>query len=420
MSDTLDTGLLRFITAGSVDDGKSTLIGRILHDSKNLLADQVTALEAASRKRGFAQADLSLLTDGLLAEREQGITIDVAYRYFATPARKFIVGDSPGHVQYTRNMVTAASTADVAILLVDARHGLQPQTRRHAYLASWVGVPRVVLAVNKMDAVEWSRQRFEAIRAAFEDMAKSLGFRDVSAIPLSALLGDMVVERGESLAWYGGPTLLEYLESVPARRDGATGAFRFPVQRAVRFPGAPASASARGYQGTVAGGRIRVGDPITVLPAGLTAKIAAIVTADGALPEASVDMAVTLRLDRDIDISRGDLFASSDAVPAVTQDLAAEICWFDAERLDPSRAYLLKHATATVKAKVASVDHRIDVDTAQPVPATEPLAMNDIARVRVRTQRPLGVDAYTGNRVTGAFILIDPTSHRTVAAGTLA
>jgi sulfate adenylyltransferase subunit 1 len=420
MADVLDTGLLRFITAGSVDDGKSTLIGRLLHDSKSLLADQVTALEAASRKRGFSQPDLSLLTDGLLAEREQGITIDVAYRYFATPSRKFIVGDSPGHFQYTRNMVTAASTADVAVLLVDARHGLQTQTRRHAYLAAWVGVPRVVLAVNKMDAVEWSQARFDEIRTAFASIGKTLGFREITAIPMSALLGDMVVERGDSLDWYDGPTLVQYLETVPARRDGSEAPFRFPVQRVVRFAGAADSASARGYQGTVAGGSIRVGDEVAVLPSGLSARIAAIVTADGALTEAAVDMAVTLRLDRDIDISRGDLIAQAGSLPAVTQDLDAEICWFDGEALDTARPYLLKHGTSTVKAKIAGIDHRIDVDSAQPVAATGTLIMNDIGRVRVRTQRALSVDPYSHNRVTGAFILIDPASNRTVAAGTLA
>ena len=348
-------GLLRFITAGSVDDGKSTLIGRLLHDSKSLLADQVTALEAASRRRGLAQPDLSLLTDGLLAEREQGITIDGAYRYFATPARKFIVGDAPGHFQYTRNMVTAASTADVAVLLVDARHGLLPQTRRHAYLAHWVGVPRVVLAINKMDAVDWSRERFERISEDFSAMARSLGLEQASAIPLSALEGDMVVERGESLAWYEGPTLLEYLETVPARADALEVPFRFPVQRVVRYPDAADSASARGYQGTVAGGRVAAGDLITVLPGGFTARIVAIDTADGELREAHAGMAVTLRLDRDLDISRGDLFAAAEPVPRVTQDLSAEVCWFDVEPLDLHRVYLLKHTTATVRHQTLTI-----------------------------------------------------------------
>jgi sulfate adenylyltransferase large subunit len=416
----VNQGLLRFITAGSVDDGKSTLIGRLLHDSRSLLADQVTALEAASRRRGLAQPDLALITDGLLAEREQGITIDVAYRYFATPARKFIVGDAPGHFQYTRNMVTAASTADVAVLLVDARHGLLPQTRRHAYLARWVGVPRILLAVNKMDAVDWSRQRFEDIRQDFEGIAQALGLERVSAIPMSALRGDMVVERGDSLGWHDGPTLLEYLETVAARADAPDGPLRFPVQRVVRYPDAPDSASARGYQGTVAGGRVRPGDTLRVLPGGFSARVVSVDTADGELREAQAGMAVTLRLDRDLDISRGDLFATSESAPTVTQDLSAELCWFDAEPLDLARSYLLKHTTATVKARFTAFEHRIDVDTAAVQPASGTLAMNDIGRVRLRTQRALAVDPYPRSRVTGAFILIDPTHHRTVAAGTLA
>ncbi|MBI1397832.1 MAG: sulfate adenylyltransferase [Betaproteobacteria bacterium] len=415
-----ETGLLRFITAGSVDDGKSTLIGRLLHDSRNLLADQVTALEAASRRRGFARPDLSLLTDGLLAEREQGITIDVAYRYFATPARKFIVGDSPGHVQYTRNMVTAASTADVAVLLVDARQGLQVQTRRHAYLASWVGIPRLALAVNKMDAVDWSRERFEEIAAEFRDLTSALGQDVVTVLPISALHGDMVVERGEHLDWYTGPTLMQYLETVPARHDRAGGAFRLPVQRVARgAAGGNASGGARGYQGTVAAGRVAVGDEVTVLPSGLTARVASILVVDRPADAARADMAVTIRLDRELDVSRGDVIASAVALPRVTQDLVAELCWFDAEPSDLSRPYLLKQATSTVKAKLTAIEHVVDVDTTRPMPAPASLAMNAIARVKLRTQRPLSVDPYTVNRVTGAFILIDPASHRTVAAGTV-
>jgi len=430
-------GLLRFITAGSVDDGKSTLIGRLLFDSKGLLADKVTALEAASRRRGLAAVDLSLLTDGLLAEREQGITIDVAYRYFATPARKFISGDSPGHTQYTRNMVTAASTADVAVLLVDARHGLQPQTRRHAYLARWVGIPRVVLAVNKMDVVDASQAAFEAIRMQFHRFATGLGFAEVREIPLSALRGDMVVERGEALAWYQGPTLLEYLETVPARhdlsagefstRDATPAPFRFPVQRVVRVAGSNAQPGSgferreyRGYQGTVASGSVAVGGEVVALPAGTRARIAEILTADGALDEAVADMAVTLRVDADIDVSRGDMLAAADAQPRLTQELEAEVCWFDSEPLVAARPYLVKHGGATVRAHFAALDHRIDVDTLRPVARPEALTMNDIARVRLRTQRPLAVDAYRDNRVTGAFIVIDEASNRTVAAGTVA
>jgi sulfate adenylyltransferase subunit 1 len=419
-------GLLRFITAGSVDDGKSTLIGRLLYDSKGLLADQVTALQAASRRRGLEAIDLSLLTDGLLAEREQGITIDVAYRYFATPARKFIIGDSPGHAQYTRNMVTAASTADVAVLLVDVRQGLQQQTRRHAYLARWVGIPRVVLAVNKMDLVDGSREAFERIRAQFHQFATGLGFTEVREIPLSALRGDMVVERGDALTWYDGPTLLEYFETVPARHDESAQPLRFPVQRVVRVAGGNAQpgsgfegAEFRGYQGTVASGRLAVGDEVIALPSRVPARVAEILAPAGAVEVATADMAVTVRLDREIDLSRGDTLASPDAPPAVSQDIAAEVCWFDGEPLVPSRPYLVKHGGATVRAKFAALEHRIDVDTLRLVDQPQSLAMNDIARVRLRTQKPLAVDAYRSNRTTGAFIIIDEATNRTVAGGTI-
>jgi sulfate adenylyltransferase subunit 1 len=425
-------GLLRFITAGSVDDGKSTLIGRLLYDSKGLLADHVTALEAASRRRGLSAIDLSLLTDGLLAEREQGITIDVAYRYFATPARKFIIGDSPGHAQYTRNMVTAASTADAAVLLVDARHGLRPQTRRHAYLARWVGIPRVVLAVNKMDLVDGSRQVFDTIREQFHRFATGLGFEEVREIPLSALRGDMVVERGEALAWYDGPTLLEWLETVPARHDqpiehGRQSPLRFPVQRVVRVAGGNAQPGSgfdgrefRGYQGTVASGRVAVGDEVIALPSGARARVAEILTADGPRDHAQTDMAITLRLDSDLDISRGDLLAAPASAPRLGRDIDAEVCWFDGEPLAAGRPYLIKHGGTTVRVRFAALEHRIDVDTLRPVERPESLAMNDIARVRITAQRPLAFDAYRDNRVTGAFIVIDESTNRTVAAGTIA
>jgi sulfate adenylyltransferase subunit 1 len=421
------TGLLRFITAGSVDDGKSTLIGRLLYDSKGLLADQVTALEAASRRRGLPAIDLSLLTDGLLAEREQGITIDVAYRYFATPARKFIIGDSPGHAQYTRNMVTAASTADVAVLLVDARHGLQQQTRRHAYLARWVGIPRVVLAVNKMDLVDRSREAFEAIREQFHRFATGLGFVEVREIPVSALRGDMVVERGDALGWYDGPTLLEYLETVPARHDESDQPLRFPVQRVARVAGGNAQPSSgfggrefRGYQGTIASGRVAVGDEVLVLPTGVRVRVSEILTADGPLDDAVADMAVTLCLDAEVDLSRGDMLVAPSEAPGLSQHIDAEVCWFDNEPLVPSRPYLIKHGGASVRARFAALEHRIDVDTLRLVHQPESLVMNDIARVRLRTQRPLAVDAYRRNRVTGAFIVIDEATNRTVAAGTVA
>jgi len=418
-------GLLRFITAGSVDDGKSTLIGRLLYDSKGLLADQVTALETASRRRGMEQVDLSLLTDGLLAEREQGITIDVAYRYFATPARKFIIGDAPGHVQYTRNMVTAASTADVAVLLVDARLGIQAQTRRHAYLARWVGIRRAVLAVNKMDLVGWSEARFDEICAEFRDVAAGLGFIETQPIPLSALAGDMVVERGSSLDWYRGPTLLQYLETVPTRHDEAGhSALRFPVQRVTRVTPRNAQpgwsgAELRGYQGTLASGRVAVGDDIVVLPAGLPARVTGVLDADGPVSEAFPDQAVTILLDRELDISRGDVFAPPAARPRVEREFDAEVCWFDTDTLNAGQSYLLKQGTQLVKARFRHLGTRLDIDTLRPGEPASTLAMNDIARVRMQVQRPLPIDAYDRNRVTGAFIVIDELTNRTVAAGTI-
>ena len=420
------TGLLRFITAGSVDDGKSTLIGRMLYDSKSLLSDQVSALEASSRKRGSREIDLSLLTDGLLAEREQGITIDVAYRYFSTAKRKFIIGDSPGHVQYTRNMVTAASTADVAVLLVNAREGLQPQTRRHAFLARWIGIPRIVLAVNKMDLVDWSRDRFEAIDAEFQAFASQLGFKEVLSMPLSALLGDMIVERGDMLGWYLGPALLEYLESVPARHDETSESLRFPVQRVVRARRDNVQKGSwfteeefRGYQGTVASGHLRVGESIVSLPSGAFAKIAEIVTAGGQLNEAPADRAVTVRLDREIDVSRGDMFVSADGQPKVSQDIEADVCWFDGEPVHAAQPYLIKQGVNSVRAKFIALEHRIDVETLKTIPGPQTLEMNDIARVKLKTLKPIAFDLYEENRVTGAFVVIDERSNRTVAAGTI-
>ncbi len=370
--------------------------------------------------------DLSLLTDGLLAEREQGITIDVAYRYFATPARKFIIGDSPGHAQYTRNMVTAASTADVAILLVDARHGLQVQTRRHAYLARWVGIPRVMLAVNKMDLVDDGRQVFDDISEQFNSFASELGFDEVSSIPVSALRGDNVVERSHALDWYSGPTLLQYLEAVPARHDEQAGRFRFPVQRVVRIadgnvqPGSGyEDKQFRGYQGTIASGSVCVGEEVVVLPSGAKAKVAGILTADGEIDEAITDAAVTLLLDADVDISRGDLVSAAAAVPYLRNEFDAEVCWFDQQPLDSLRPYLIKHGGTTVRARFSLLRHRVDVDTLKLEKNPASLVMNDIAGVRLRSQRTLAFDAYRDNRVTGAFIVIDDTSNRTVAAGTI-
>ncbi|MFO1196119.1 MAG: GTP-binding protein [Burkholderiaceae bacterium] len=421
------TGLLRFATAGSVDDGKSTLIGRLLYDSKSLLADHLTAIEAASRRRGLSEPDLSLLTDGLIAEREQGITIDVAYRYFATPSRKFIISDSPGHVQYTRNMVTAASTADVAVLLVDARNGLAAQTRRHAYLSRWVGIRRVVLAVNKMDLVGFSRERFDAIRDDFLAFARDFGFAQVQAIPLSALHGDMVVDRGDALEWYDGPTLLEFLESVPARHDDRGGPLRLPVQRVVRVSRAQAQPHAdvdagglRGYQGTIASGRVAVGDEIAVLPSGLTARVTSLHVLERAVDAAFADQAITVGLDREIDVSRGDVIVAERARPPLSTRVEAEVCWFDAEPLDRHRAYLMRHGTQTVRARVAAIGHRVDVETLERHPSPESLAMNDIGHLHLSVQRPLPFEPYRENRAGGAFVLIDEVTNRTVAAGTVA
>jgi sulfate adenylyltransferase subunit 1 len=419
-------GLLRFATAGSVDDGKSTLIGRLLYDSKSLLADHVTAIEAASRRRGQTAVDLSLLTDGLVAEREQGITIDVAYRYFATPARKFVIADSPGHAQYTRNMVTAASTADVAVLLVDAERGLQTQTRRHALLSSWVGIRRVVLAVNKMDRVGWSLDRFRELADGFASFAAGLGFDGVTAIPMSALLGDMVVERGTNLDGYTGPTLLEALETAASRHEtrvaGAAAPFRFPVQRVVRVPRGQGQPDApaddfRGFQGTVASGTIRRGDEIVVAGSGTTARVARILRLDREAGLAHADQAVTLVLDVEIDVSRGDVLADRMHGPATVRTVDAELCWFDAEPQVPGIPYLLKHGTRTVRATLAPPTERIDVDSLARVPVRAPLAMNDIGRVQVTVQQALPFEPYASNRVTGAFILVDEVTHRTVGAG---
>ena len=411
---------LRFTTAGSVDDGKSTLIGRLLWDSKGLLADQVSALEAGSRRAGQMPIDFSLVTDGLLAEREQGITIDVAYRYFATPARKFIIGDAPGHEQYTRNMVTAASTADVAVLLVDAVHGLQPQTRRHAFLARWAGISRLVLAVNKMDLVNWDRARFEAIHDEFVALASHLGFVEVHAIPLSALTGDMVAARGDELRWYDGPTLLAYLENVDMRRSRAAQPLRLPVQRVARTLAAERGRPQRGLQGTVASGTLMTGDKVTVLPAGLAATVAAILGPDGPVDSALPGSAVTVRLDRDLDVARGDLVVAASARARVTREIVADLCWFDAEPLQPAANYLVKHTTRTVRARFTEIVHGIDLGTLTPVAAPADVGMNDLVRARITLSEPLAVDAFHDDRTTGAFIVIDEVSNRTVAAGTIA
>lgn len=421
------TGLLRFITAGSVDDGKSTLIGRLLYDSKSILADQYAALARTSQRRGLSEVDLSLLTDGLEAEREQGITIDVAYRYFATPSRKFIIGDAPGHEQYTRNMLTAASTADVAVILVDARKGITTQTKRHSYLAHWVGIPRVVLAVNKMDLVDYDPEVFSTIVAAYREFGVGLGFTEIVFIPLSALKGDNVVERGPNMPWYDGPPLLDYLDSVPALHDGSEQPARFPIQRVARVmlgnqavgvdigPGQ----EFRGYQGTVASGTLKVGDPVQVLPTHRVTRIKSLTLAGKALDLAPADSAVVVELEDDIDISRGDMLVSPVAPPRVARDIGADLCWLSEEPWIPGRKYWLKHTTHSVRCLVRELVHRVDVNSLVRILQPEGMAMNDIVRAKLSLQQPILADTYAENRVTGSFILIDDTTQHTVAAGVI-
>ena len=414
-----NTQLLRFITAGSVDDGKSTLIGRLLHDSKSIFEDQFSAISKTSEKRGMTAVDLSLLTDGLQAEREQGITIDVAYRYFATPKRKFIIGDTPGHEQYTRNMVTAASTANLAIILVDARKGVLTQTRRHSYLASLLGVPHVVLAVNKMDMIDYSKQRFEEIVGEYKRFAAQLDLHDVHCIPLSALNGDNVVDKSTAMDWYIGPTLLELLETVEIDHDVNTSDFRFPVQWVCR-PQTDEHHDFRGFAGRIEAGEVSVGDEITVLPSGRTTRVKEIVTVDGKLQTAFAPQSVQLTLEDEIDISRGDMFVKSSAhPPKVEKEFEATLCWLSESPLDRNRKYIVKHTTRMAKALFSRLDYRVDVNTLEQH-AADKLNMNDIARVAIKVQQPLVFDAYDIDRATGSFIVIDEASNNTVAAGMIA
>jgi bifunctional enzyme CysN/CysC len=408
--------LLRVATAGSVDDGKSTLIGRLLFDSKGVLDDQWASVERTSKERGHDYTDLSLLTDGLRAEREQGITIDVAYRYVATAKRKFIIADTPGHTQYTRNMVTGASTAHLAIVLVDARNGLLEQSRRHAFLSSLLGIRHLVLAVNKMDLIEWDRVRFEAIRDEFAEFAGRLGVEDVVAIPISALNGDNVVTRSEHSPWYDGPPLLEHLEDVEVVGD-QLGAARFPVQYVIR-PQSRDVHDHRSYAGTVAGGILRPGDEVVVHPSGLSTRIAAIEGPTGPVDEAFAPMAVAITLTDDLDVSRGDMLSVPGNLPRVTRDVEAMVCWMgDASTLHPGAELLVKHTTRTTRASVVSVDHRLDINSLEIDPKAGSLLINEIGRVSLRTHVPLLVDDYATNRTSGSFILIDPATNNTVGAG---
>jgi len=408
-------GLLRFITCGSVDDGKSTLIGRLLHDTRLLLDDQVSALEADSRRHGTqnGEIDFALLVDGLAAEREQGITIDVAYRFFGTERRKFIVADCPGHEQYTRNMATGASTADVAVVLVDARKGLLTQTRRHSYIVQLLGIRRVLLAVNKMDLVGFDQGVFDAIVGEYRELAAQLGIEQVDCIPLSALRGDNMIERSANTPWYGGPSLLEYLETVPVERADGTAAFRMPVQWVCR-----PNQDFRGFAGTVAAGRIASGDEVVVLPSGRRSRVARIVAADGDLPVAAEGQAVTLTLADEIDASRGDVIASASNPPEVSDQFAAHLLWMGDERLLPGRPYLLKIGSRTVGASVTEIKHKVDVNTQEQL-AAKHLELNEVGFCNLHLDQPVPFAAYAENRTLGGFILIDRQSNATVAAGTL-
>jgi bifunctional enzyme CysN/CysC len=410
--------LLRCATAGSVDDGKSTLIGRLLYDSKSIFEDQLSAIEATSRQRGNDYTDLALLTDGLRAEREQGITIDVAYRYFATPKRKFIIADTPGHAQYTRNMVTGASTADLAIILVDARKGIVEQSRRHATIASLLRVPHLVLAVNKMDLVDWSEEVFEAIRDEFYGFAARLDVTDLIAIPMSALGGDNLVISSKNMPWYSGAPLLHHLETVYVGSDWNLTDVRFPVQYVIR-PQQNDARDYRGYAGTVASGVLRPGDDVLVLPSGLTSTIAGIDTADGPVDAAFPPMSVTIRLSDELDISRGDMICRPHNRPAVIQDLDAMVCWMDERPITVGQRLALLHTTRSARVIVKQIPYELDVNTLHRRPDPDGLGLNAIGRVKLRATTALVADPYVKNRQTGGFVLIDETTNRTVGAGVL-
>lgn len=409
--------LLRFTTAGSVDDGKSTLIGRLLFDSKTIFEDQLAAIERVSSQRGDGHLDLALLTDGLRAEREQGITIDVAYRYFATPRRKFIIADTPGHIQYTRNMVTGASTANLAIILVDARKGVIEQTCRHAFIASLLRIPQVVVAVNKMDLVDWSQERFEEICEQFRSFASRLDVKAITFIPISALHGGNVVTKAEETPWYQGPTLLYHLESVYVGPDANLVDPRFPVQWVIR-PHDQKWHDFRGYAGRVAGGVFKTGDEVVVLPSGFTSRIKGVHTFEGDAAEAHPPMSVAITLEDEIDISRGDMIAKPNNMPKAGQDLDLMLCWFSEKKsLQVGGRYVLRHTTREVKAVVRNLFYKVDINTLHKIEDVEGLTLNEIGRVSLRTSAPLLYDSYRRNRTTGSLVLIDEQTNETVAAG---
>ena len=409
--------ILRFATAGSVDDGKSTLIGRLLYDSKTIFQDQLEAVERTSAERGDEYTNLALLTDGLRAEREQGITIDVAYRYFATPRRKFIIADTPGHIQYTRNMVTGASTANVALILVDARNGILEQSRRHAFLASLLRIPHLVVCVNKMDLVDWSEDRFEEIKAEFRQFATKLDVHDLTFIPVSALLGDNVVDKSDNMKWYEGLPLLRFLEEVHIASDRNLIDSRFAVQYVIR-PMSSSGLDYRGYAGVVSGGVFKPGDEVVVLPSGFTSTIAAIDGPNGPIEEAYPPMSVAIRLTDEIDISRGDMICRPKNQPTASQDVEAMVCWLSEQgSLQPRQKLAIKHTTRWARAMVNDVQYRLDVNSLHRDEEATSLSLNEIGRVSLRTTAPLFFDEYRRNRTTGSFILVDEATNNTVAAG---
>lgn len=417
-SSTHHNGLLRFTTAGSVDDGKSTLIGRLLYDSKSIFQDQLEAVEKESKQKGLEGADLSLLTDGLRAEREQGITIDVAHRYFATPKRKFIIADTPGHIQYTRNMVTGASTADLAIILIDARNGLVEQTHRHSFIASLLGLQHLVVCVNKMDLVDYDEDTYRKIVAEFKSFSSRLDIKDITFIPISALKGDNVVDSSKNMPWYGGSTLLHHLENVHVGADRNLQDCRFPVQYVVR-PQTDDHRDFRGYAGRIASGVFKKGDAVVALPSGRETTIDTIKLGDEEKEIAFPPLSVVMTLTDDIDLSRGEMLVRKNNQPEMINEIDAKICWLDSRPMNPSSRLVLRHLSQEVRAKISEVLYRIDINTLHRDEENRDVAMNDIARIRIKTASPILADPYRTNRTTGAFILVDPSTHVTVAAGVI-
>ena len=410
--------LLRFTTAGSVDDGKSTLIGRLLYDSKSIFEDQIASVKKTSKRKGLEDIDLALFTDGLKDEREQGITIDVAYRYFTTPKRKFIIADTPGHIQYTRNMVTGASTANVAIVLIDARKGVIEQTKRHTFIASLLQISHVIVCVNKMDLVDFDEKIFDDIVNQFEEMSSKMAFKDVRYIPISALLGDNVVNRSEKTPWYQDAPLLHTLETIYIVSDNNMVDARFPIQTVLR-PQDEENRDYRGYAGTIAGGIFRVGDEVRLLPSGFNSKIKSINKHEKYVEQAFEGMSVAMTLEDDIDLSRGDMIVKRNNLPEKTQDLSAMICWFNDNSAKPRAKYHLKHTTNTPMAMIKEVEYKVDVNTLKRIEDDKEIAMNDICKVKIRTTAPIMMDEYSRNRKTGSFILVDEGTNETVAAGML-